>query len=104
MHGADPYKANTEGTTCYDMAWHNSKLRDWVSQLGVGEGTGVSGSGSFFISNFGEQPVVALVGARGVAMAIKAAMLRVGVVVMAKVAVVVAIPVVVMPLVFVRQE
>jgi hypothetical protein len=46
--GADPYAENDEGTTCRDMAWHNKKMRSWVSELGVGDGAGVSGSGRLY--------------------------------------------------------
>lgn len=58
QYGADPYKANAEGTTCYDMAWHNKAMRSWVAELGVGEGTGVSGTGRFHIlTRHGRKPV-----------------------------------------------
>lgn len=97
MHGADPYKANSEGTTCYDMAWHNRKLRDWVSQIGVGQGTGVSGSGRFFyIDIFGEKPVVVVVAVIRVALVIIVVTLIFVVVVMAEVIVVVVVVVVVL--------
>lgn len=43
--GADPYAENREGTTIRDMAWANRELRDLVSQIGVWDGAGVSGSG-----------------------------------------------------------
>ena len=46
--GADIYAANSEGTTVYDYAWNNSKVRNWLKDLGVGKGAGVSGTGRLF--------------------------------------------------------
>ena len=47
LQGADPYSCNDEGTTLFDMSWHNREVRNWVIQLGVGRGQGVSGTGRF---------------------------------------------------------
>ena len=49
--GADPYRQNDEGTSLFDMAWHNREIREWIGQLGVGQAAGVSGTGRF-IGNF----------------------------------------------------
>ena len=47
LHGADINQANDEGTTAYDMTWHNRPARDWCAEMGSGAGAGVSGSGRF---------------------------------------------------------
>ena len=57
LQGADASRENDEGTTVFDMAWHNSEMRDWVSTMGIGEGAGVSGSGRhLLVCKFGDKP------------------------------------------------
>ena len=46
--GADIHAENLQGTTAYDYAWNNSKMRNWLKDLGVGKGAGVSGTGRLF--------------------------------------------------------
>jgi hypothetical protein len=48
LQGAAVDLESDEGTTMWDMAWHNKEMRNWVASLGVGEGAGVSGTGRFF--------------------------------------------------------
>ena len=48
LQGAAVDLETDEGTTMWDMAWHNKEMRNWVASLGVGEGAGVSGTGRFF--------------------------------------------------------
>lgn len=61
LHGADVHLESSEGATMFDMAWHNSVMRQWVSEIGGGEGAGVSGSGRLlFVCRFGDKPVLFL--------------------------------------------
>ena len=58
LQGADVHLESDEGTTMFDMAWHNKEMRTWVAELGVGEGAGVSGSGRHVLEcNCGDKPV-----------------------------------------------
>ena len=45
LQGADVYAVNFENTTVLDMAWHNTRMRQWAARHGVGAGAGVSGEG-----------------------------------------------------------
>lgn len=57
LQGADINQENDEGTTAYDMTWHNRTMREWVSAMGSGEGAGVSGTGRLsLICRFGDKP------------------------------------------------
>ena len=42
---ADLSKCNTEGTSCWDMAWHNREVQAFLESLGDTKGKGVTGSG-----------------------------------------------------------
>jgi ankyrin repeat protein len=44
-YGADVNLETEEGTTIWDMAWHNKNMREWAEDVGVGQGAGVSGTG-----------------------------------------------------------
>ena len=46
--GADIYAENEEGTTVVDYCWHHNKMKNWLKDLGVGKGAGVSGTGRLF--------------------------------------------------------
>ena len=51
-HGADLSKCNAEGTSCWDMAWHNREVQVLFESLGVAQGKGVTGTGRllFFLT------------------------------------------------------
>jgi hypothetical protein len=61
LQGADVHLESSEGTTMLDMAWHNSSMKHWAAEIGVGGGAGVSGSGRLpFVCRFGDKPVLIL--------------------------------------------
>ena len=43
--GPDPHRANNEGTSVWDLSWSNAKLQRVLENVGVGAGTGATGSG-----------------------------------------------------------
>ena len=57
--GADIHAENLQGTTAYDYAWNNSKMRNWLKDLGVGKDAGVSGTGRLFRGDFSRAPNIA---------------------------------------------
>jgi ankyrin repeat protein len=48
-HGADLSRCNAEGTSCWDMAWHNREVQVLFESLGVAQGKGVTGTGRLAI-------------------------------------------------------
>ena len=48
-YGADLSKRNTEGTSCWDMAWHNREVQVLFESLGVAPGKAVTGTGRLLI-------------------------------------------------------
>jgi len=48
-HGADLSRCNAEGTSCWDMAWHNREVQVLFESLGVALGKGVTGTGRLLI-------------------------------------------------------
>lgn len=50
-HGADLSKCNAEGTSCWDMAWHNREVQVLFESLGVAQGKGVTGTGRLLFLN-----------------------------------------------------
>ena len=50
--GADVHKVNDEGTSVLDMTWHNRTMRNWATDLGIGRGAGVSGTGRLPLGKF----------------------------------------------------
>lgn len=66
LQGADAFLESDERVTCFDMAWHNSDMRQWVGQMGVGEGAGASGTGRHVLEcNCGDKPVALKVVLKG---------------------------------------
>ena len=50
FQGADVYKTNKEGTSCYDQAFIKASMREWCRKLGIGAGAGASGTGRLHTS------------------------------------------------------
>lgn len=45
LQGADPYRTNTDGSSAYNQAWHNTAMRRWAQSLGIQRGNEVLGDG-----------------------------------------------------------
>ena len=45
LNGADPNNCDTDGATCLDLAWNNSKMQELLTTTAARLGAGASGSG-----------------------------------------------------------